>query len=389
MFKSFFFAGFECATGYNVRGDWIDQIAATRHDKYADEDYRRLREVGICAAREGMRWPYVDFRGHYDFNSARPFLKASRKHGIQVIWDLFHYGYPEDLDLFSDEFPKRFAAYCHATARLVQSELDGPYYFTPVNEPSYLSWAAGDMGRFAPHCQGRAHEMKIVLARAGIAGINAIRAVIPEARMVNVDPICRVAPPVDRPELSRETDHYNHNAVFESLDLLCGRRLPELGGSRAHLDIVGVNYYWTNQWEIGRDEQPLHSDDPRLFPLRDIVRQVWERYGGDLLITETSHVNGMRSPWLDYVTDEAETLLMDGVPLRGICLYPILGMPEWHQRDQWTPMGLWDVEHQQPALSRKLHKPMFETLCRAQKRLANLKPSAKNASPKVLYTSGG
>src|SRR4051812_29180341 len=63
MFRSFFFAGFECATGYNAQGEWIDQIAATHHDRHADEDYRRLHEIGIDATREAVRWPVVDRRG--------------------------------------------------------------------------------------------------------------------------------------------------------------------------------------------------------------------------------------------------------------------------------------------------------------------------------------
>ena len=54
MFRSFFFAGFECATGYNAVGEWIDQVAATHHDKHAEEDYRRLHDIGIYAAREAM-----------------------------------------------------------------------------------------------------------------------------------------------------------------------------------------------------------------------------------------------------------------------------------------------------------------------------------------------
>src|SRR3954453_19616368 len=113
MFRSFFFAGFECATGYNMQGEWFDQIAATHHDKHVDEDYRRLHDIGIHAVREAARWPLIDHGGKYDFTSMRPFVKASEKYQMDVIWDLFHYGYPSDIDLFSDEFPKRFADYCH------------------------------------------------------------------------------------------------------------------------------------------------------------------------------------------------------------------------------------------------------------------------------------
>src|SRR5688500_8538064 len=60
VFQSFFLAGFECATGYNRHGEWIDQVAATHHDLCAQEDYRLLSEVGIFGARESIRWPLVD-----------------------------------------------------------------------------------------------------------------------------------------------------------------------------------------------------------------------------------------------------------------------------------------------------------------------------------------
>ena len=121
MFRSFFFAGFEGTTTSNLHHQWIDQIAATQHDRQADADYRRLREVGLHAARESIRWPLVDQRGRHDFSSARPFIEASRRHGIEVIWDLFHYGYPRDLDPFSEEFVARFAAYCQGAARFISA----------------------------------------------------------------------------------------------------------------------------------------------------------------------------------------------------------------------------------------------------------------------------
>ena len=367
MFKSFFFAGFEGSTGYNIRGDWLDQVAATHHDKHADEDYRRLQEVGIYAAREAIRWPLVDRKGRYDFSSVRPFVDASQRHGIEVIWDLFHYGFPSDIDLFSDEFPKRFADYCHAAAKYICSHQEGPCYFTPVNEPSFFAWAGGEAGKFAPHCRGRGVDLKIALARAGIQGINAIRAAVPAARIVNVDPLCHVVPPHDRMDLLEDAAYFNNHAVWESWDMLCGRKLPELGGSRQHLDIVGVNYYWTNQWELGSEGTPLPHDDPRRVPLSRLMRRVWRRYGGDFLITETAHVDDMRPVWLQYVADECETLLNDDIPLRGVCLYPILGMPEWHTPEQWTLMGLWDLVHNQPQLGRKLCGPMMEALRAAQR----------------------
>jgi hypothetical protein len=362
MFRSFFLAGFECATGINRHGLWFDQIAATQHDLQADDDYRRLDQLGIHAVREGVRWPLIDRRGRYDFSSVEPFVAAARRHGLEVIWDLFHYGYPPDLEPFSPLFSERFAAYCGAAARFLCAACEGPWYFTPMNEPSYFSWAAGQVGHFAPHLHGRGSALKVALIRAAIRGIDAIRGVCREARIVNVDPICRVVPPHHRTDLAAGARDFNERAVFEAWDMLCGRSMPELGGSREHLGIVGVNYYATNQWEIGREEIPLAADDPRRVPLRRLVEQVWLRYGGELLITETGQADHLRPGWIADIAAEGGALLAGGIPLRGICLYPILGMPDWHERARWVRMGLWDLVAEGAALRRRIHQPTLRAL---------------------------
>ena len=362
MFRSFYLAGFECATGYNMHGEWIDQIAATEHDLHVDADYRRLADVGIRAVREAIRWPLVDCGGRYDFSSVDAFARAARGHGFDVIWDLFHYGYPNDLDPFSVEFADRFAAYCRAAARYVVRKMDGACYFTPMNEPSYFAWAGGDVGRFAPHVRGRAAELKLSLARAAIRGIDAIRDVYPEARIVNVDPICQVVVGSNDPTALEHARRFNEEFVFEFWDMVSGRARPELGGSPAHLDIAGLNYYWTNQWELGREGVPLADDDPRRVPLADLIRTVWRRYSCEVVLTETSALGEARAPWIHELSTMAEHLLAEGVPLGGICLDPILGMPEWHARDQWARMGLWDLEREQNVLKRRACAPMMAAL---------------------------
>jgi hypothetical protein len=343
---------------------------ATGHDRTVERDYRDLAELGIHAARETVRWPLVDLgSGRYDFASLDPFIEAARRNGVEVIWDLFHYGYPLGLDLFGEDFPPRFTDYCYAVGRYIGERTEGTCLFTPVNEPSFMAYAAGEKGLFAPHVEGRGWELKVALCRAAIAGIEALWTACPGARMVNVDPLCRVAGPFERPQAREAVRDFNERLVFQSWDMLAGRLLPELGGSRAHLDIVGVNYYWTNQWEWGAAPlpdgriPPLADDDPRRAPLRDLVRQAWRRYGGEVMITETAHVGAQRAPWMFEVARDAEALLREGVPLRGLCLYPILGMPEWHEPDVWTPMGLWDpVCHRDPNGERLICEPMLTAL---------------------------
>ncbi|MDB5745583.1 MAG: hypothetical protein JWP72_431 [Massilia sp.] len=165
----------------------------------------------------------------------------------------------------------------------------------------------------------------MALVRAALRGIDAIRAEVPDARFLHADPMCRVVPPSDDPAAIVAAHYFNREFVFESWDMLCGRRHPELGGSRAHLDVVGINYYWNCQWEHGADGTWLDDDDPRRLPLRDLVMDVWKRYGGEVVISETAHRGDQRARWLRQLGDEVEAMLDAGVPLRGVCLYPISG----------------------------------------------------------------
>ena len=369
-FASFFHAGFECATGSNKNGHWIDQIAATQHERFVDQDYAAASAAGLKTVREGVRWPLVDKGKGYDFRSVTPFIRSAQRHEMQPIWDLFHYGYPADLDPFSDAFVERFANYCGEAAAFLKARMDGPLFFTPVNEPSYFAWAGGEACHFAPYLCGRAYDLKVQLIRAAIRGIDAIWSVCPDAVIVNADPVCRQVVPRDMPHLEEEVRRFNEVAVFEAYDILSGKLLPELGGSPKHLGVVGINYYWTNQWEIGRPLEPLVPDDDRLWTLRDIVRWTWHRYGQEIAITETSHWGDNRGPWLRTVAEDVEAILNEGIPLRGVCLYPVLGMPEWHDRTEWAHMGLWDVKPDwRGALRRSLHKPMYDALREAQERL--------------------
>jgi hypothetical protein len=376
MFKSFFLAGFECATGYNRHREWIDQIEATQHDKYLAEDYERLRRAGIHAVREGIRWPLIDRDGTYNLAPVKEVLRHARAQKMDIIFDLFHYGYPNGVDLFSDSLSARFAEYCHAVARYIVSNFDGPFYFTPVNEPSFFAWAGAEVGLFAPHQTGRGPELKYALARAAIEGANAIWSVIPHAEIVTVDPICHVVPKT--PEDEEAAKNFNERAVFESFDMISGRLTPELGGSARHLGTIGINYYWNNQWVL--NGETLAEDDERRVPLRDILRQVCDRYDANVFIGETAHDGDHRADWITSTAGEVIALMEEDIPIHGICLYPIIGMPEWHARQDWTNMGLWDLlATPDGTLERHLHIPSFDALVEAQSKVGKLLMTRRRA----------
>src|SRR5215212_10583014 len=177
IFPTFFLSGFECSTFIWKDQGRRDLVAETRHAAHADEDYRLLRNLGIAVAREGIPWPFVDRKGRYDFSRIDPFIEAMNCHQILPIWDLCHYGYPDDLDPFGPDFTPRFEAYARAAAEYVVPRIRGPHFFTPINEITFFACIGGQWGWTEPFRSSDRDrdEFRIALCRADIAAVKAIR----------------------------------------------------------------------------------------------------------------------------------------------------------------------------------------------------------------------
>jgi hypothetical protein len=60
-----------------------------------------------------------------------------------------------------------------------------------------------------------------------------------------------------------------------------------------------------------------------------MLTEVHERYGRPILIAETGAEARNGPGWLRYVAGEVRAALDAGIPVEGICLYPILHYPGW------------------------------------------------------------
>jgi hypothetical protein len=351
----------------------LDLIAATRHDTFARMDYERLEEQGMRVAREGVRWHLVEQTpGRYDFSSVLPIVQAARATGTQLIWDLCHFGWPDHLDLFKPEFVSSLARYGFAFADWLAEQSDGPPFIVPVNEISFFSWAAGDEGSMFPFVTGRGFELKTQLVRAALKAMDAIWAVAPGARFVHVDPIIHVVASPRRPEEQPEAEAYRLSQ-FQAWDMLGGRLWPELGGEEKYLDIIGVNFYPHNQWFFNlkdfrriRRFTPLNRRHPLYRPLHQMLAEVNDRYHRPVFIAETGTENNLRPGWLRYVCEQTEVALRNGIPVHGICLYPILNHPGWVD-NRHCYNGLWDYPDDHG--NRKLYSPLARELKRWRGRM--------------------
>ena len=333
-----FLGGFECSSHRRFDGRRLDLIAATGHDIGAAQDYAALMAQGLGAARDGLRWHRIEVApGRYDWSSVLPMLRAARAGDLRVIWDLCHYGWPDDIDIWSEAFVARFAAFAAGAARVVAAETEGAPAFCTVNEMSYWAWAGGDVGRIGPLALGQGPVLKRQLVRASIAATRAIRAAVPQARFLHAEPLIHVA--AGRAEDADAAGAY-HLAQYEALDMVSGDLCPDLDGGPDCLDVVGVNFYPDNQWVHGGRTIPLGHHAYR--PLRSLLAEVHARYRRPMLVAETGAEGSARAAWLHYVCAEVRAARGAGVPVEGICLYPILDYPGWED-DRPCAVGLFSV----------------------------------------------
>ncbi|MEO7338904.1 MAG: glycosyltransferase [Caldimonas sp.] len=389
-YRSFWMAGFEGADHVNGHGEALDLVSANGHLENIEGDYALAARLGLRTLRESIGWrlservdavPAMASTRRFDFSRAERMLDAANRHGLQILWTLMHYGRPADVDLFDDSFANRFADFAGAAARALRGRSDEAPVYTPINEISFLAWAISETDLIHPHrratLQGDGSdvgwEVKWRLVKAALRAIDAIRAEDPRARFLHVEPLVQVVAPAHAPHLiarAEEVAAYQ----WQAWDMLQGTLLPELGGSPAALDLLGVNYYHNCQWELETGHTlSWHLQDPRRVSFSSLLRKAWKRYDRPLLVAETSHVGSGRQRWLDDVSREIERARDAGVPVQGVCLYPVIDRPDWSNAAHWHNSGLWDVVTE-PAtagapMRRRLHRGYAKTLRRAQRRL--------------------
>ncbi len=397
--RSFWMAGFEGADHLNGHGEPLDMVRASGHLAQLDADYARVAALGLCTVRESVGWrlserPLGAGRSAFDFTRLVGCARAARRHGLQVLWSLMHYGTPADVDLFDDAFEERFVRYAAAVATALRPLSDEPPVYTPINEIGFLAWAVAETRLMQPYASRQGGErggrsevsgyaVKCRLVRATLAAMQAIRAIDPRARFMQVEPLVHVVAPREAPELAALAEQVCAYQ-WQTWDLLAGRLQPELGGTPEALDIVGVNHYHSGQWEVGTERRlAWHLHDPRRVPFDALLRRAWQRYRRPLVVAETSHIGRGRAQWLADIATGVERAIAEGVPVHGLCLYPAVDRPDWDNLGHWHHSGLWDVvddgsDAGAASLTRRLQPGYARMLRRWQQRL----PIESGAAPR-------
>ena len=341
--------GFDTRRYRSRRGDWVDNAVLSGHDRLAAHDYSRAAALGVTSVREGARWPAVERQPwQYDFGVLARRVREARARGLRIVWSLLDGDWPDDVDPMRPEFVRRFAGFARAFARFLRDECEPsqPQWIVPVEQIGVRAWRGGAVAHGAPYLEERGFELQVQLVRAALAATDALRIVIPQARMLCLEPLFHVAAHPDRPHeveaALAATARRNH-----AIDMLLGRRWPQLGGEPRHVDIVGLTYYPDHQWYYAGPAYPgpaIPPGAPGWRPVRELLLDVAQRHERRVLVAETGRDGPLAAIWFCYVCSEVRRAMLAGATVAGVGVYPAVACPP-APGERRPAAGIWGNAH--------------------------------------------
>ncbi len=310
-------------------------------------------------------------------------LDNLRRLGIEPIAGLIHHGSgPRYTDLLDPGFGTLVARHAGRVARRY------PWMkrFTPVNEPLTTARFSGLYGHWYPHGNDTGTFLRCLYnqCNAVLLSMRAIREVTADAELVQTEDLGKV---FATPLLQYQADYENQRRWL-SLDLLCGRidrshvwyqAFIDAGVDHAEMakfvespcvpDIIGINHYLTSERFLDESlsHYPSHHaagngrhryadvEAVRIAELdADVgpaarLREAWERYRLPMAVTEVHHgcTRDEQVRWLLQVWHAARQLRQEGVDLRAVTVWALLGTMDWNsllvQRNAVYEPGAFDV----------------------------------------------
>jgi dTDP-4-dehydrorhamnose reductase len=378
------------STIVRIGDSFRDEFVETGH-RDRIEDLDRIAALGIRTLRYPVLWETVapDHPDSCDWRFADERLGRLQELGIEPIVGLVHHGSgPRYTDLLDPGFAEGLARH----AERVAARYPHLRHFTPVNEPLTTARFSGLYGHWYPHRQDEGSFLRMLAneCRATVLAMQAIRRTTPGAQLVQTEDMGKIFATA---RLQYQADYENERRWL-GFDLLCGRvdrehrfwrPLLDAGVSEAELgffrdnptppNMIGVNHYLTSEryldhhwWHYpdhfhggnGRDRY-ADAEAVRIPELEELVgpearlREVWERYGIPMAVTEAHHgcTGDEQVRWVLDVWDAACRLASDGVDLRAVTMWSLFGAVDWNtlltENNGFYEPGAFDIRHDPPA----------------------------------------
>lgn len=357
--------GIECTIN-RIQDNFRDQLALLGHYDRTD-DIEQIAQLGIKALRYPVLWEHHQQTEqqviNWDWIERQ--LNSVRALNIVPIAGLVHHGSGPAFTSLSDErFPYHLAGY----AGKVAAKFPWLECYTPVNEPLTTARFSGLYGFWYPHSADDFSfaTMLINQVKGVVLSMKEIRKINPKAKLIQTEDLAKTH---STPLLKYQADFENYRRWL-TYDLLCGKVDSEhpLWGYFLHVgikeeqlaffqentcvpDVIGLNYYITSERYIdeclskypvnthGGNGQHRYADtemvrvtELKIDGFKALVRETWERYKLPIAITE-AHLSCTREEqmrWFKKIWDEASQLSQEGVDLKAVTAWSLLGAYDWN-----------------------------------------------------------
>ena len=293
-----------------------DEVRLIRHDEFLDTDYQLLANAGCVGVRDAAWW-YISHPAPDTFNWSwlDRVVATAEKYDLKLYLDLWHYGYPDWLDILSHDAPLHFADF----ARRIAQRYPSLEYYCVCNEPSLLVEMGARQGVWSPFLQEEnPSAFRRQISKMIIEASKAILDIKPKAILVI-------------PEPWHATDRISEDDQAAVLDTILGWRDPELGGCSDLVTVVGLNHYRDST--LPPFHQLLINAQKRWF-----TKQLW--------VTETSGppTGWQQAEWFWWMLAETRLAAVSGVNVPVFTWAPAISMYDWVDETLQLHNGIWIID---------------------------------------------
>lgn len=374
--------GIECTIN-RVGNEYRDQLAMAGHYTRIG-DIERIASLGISKIRYPVLWerhqPHANKK--IDWRWTEQQLKSICDNKMAPIAGLLHHGSgPSFTNLTDKDFPEKLSGYASMVAR----KFPWLNYYTPVNEPLTTARFSGLYGFWYPHHQDEQSFFTMLLnqLKGVVLSMQAIRTINPAAQLVQTEDLSKIH---STPLLSYQANFENERRWLTN-DLLCGKvdKHHFFWGYLISMDIaetslqfflnnpcppsiLGFNYYVTSErWlDENIDNYPscTHGNNGRhtyadteavrtghCDGIAELLKEAWHRYQLPLAVTEC-HLSCTREEqlrWLKEVWDNCCCLKKEGVDLKAVTAWSMLGAFDWNSlltsNNNYYEPGVFDISN--------------------------------------------
>ncbi|MCC9137027.1 SDR family oxidoreductase [Pontibacter silvestris] len=381
--------GVEC-TFNRVKDLYFDQLQYADHYS-RQSDLELFADLGIKKIRYPVIWEKHQPRSNteIDWRLTENNLNKLRELNVHPIAGLVHHGSgPVYAPIHTDKFATGLASY----ALKVAEKFPWLEYYTPINEPLTTSRFCGLYGIWYPHHKENTSFLRLLIneCKATVLAMQAIRTVNSAAKLVQTEDLGKT---YSTPLLKYQADFENERRWL-GFDLISGKidsehplwpylmwsgikpkELAFFQENNCPIDILGFNYYPTSERFLDEnlEKYPLHTHGgnhkhqyadveavrvnmQQEHGISVLLREAWHRFKTPMAVTEV-HLGCTREEqlrWIKEIWDNACQLKEEGVDIRAITAWAMLGSYGWsnlladeNQNIAYEP-GLFDLRSGKP-----------------------------------------